>query len=912
MPKFLFSKACKGLISITTVLFCLKGFALMPYKYNWTKIKSSHFTVIVDEEYSTFGKLVLEKAEEAFSRLKVFTPKHPKNTIIVIDHTKGYSNGMATFFPYPQITLQPNLPDASASVGQYNDWLLELILHEYTHILSFHNTRNLFTPLRWVLGTTISPAYFLPTWYQEGIAVFTESHLTNGGRLRTSRYHAYKNQLQKSNISFANEQETGEYPYGSAPYIFGGWLNQDTLKNPPLEKIAKLHKKLSGRFPFFINGAYKSVAQKSLYKSWKELFNSKNKPSEKLLKRQGHLPFFDAEAEELYYVRLDPYLFDEIVVEKKGKTSVVVKDRSIISFKKTKDAVFYLSLQLSKQDHHIFSLKRYDFKTKKVKQISKVENVKSFDIWGDKILYVDSKINKQSLKLNNLDWSQEKILVSAGPESRLEFCRFLNANKVVYSEKKSGKNESVTELNLSTNSTKQIFSAEHILYLSKQNKSIWLLYENQSNKYLTSLNTKTHLHLKDEVLDFYPLEKEQVFTSLLTNKGNFIKKMKLDEIKSARPPRRDLPLANNSNKNDKLANLSIKKEDYSSFYKLSPHYIMPMFEYSPYGFSEEHLFGFSTGGKDPLELHSYQLSAFTDSISQEVSSQLTYTSRHFRMPWSLSGGVFHQPLSRNFIKKSTYGILTTQLPYSSSFSKNFNIKFQLHWYQSESLTVETKRSGAALIFSYSNTELRSRELAPRKGYSLQLRGEYNAPFSDYYDYFQGKFALRLYFTSPLQKKHRLIFGLDGGYYDRAVGLLFAENSVNQIYRSVPFGSFTLRGLPTGSLFANDFYATGHLEYRFPLFKINWGPGLLPGFLHRVTGALTADYGLAKGFDFNSVSLFDQNQALYSAGGEIIVEGKLFYHVPVSMQIGFYQFLNREFYDGGPEIFVGFGIGGLPI
>ena len=64
--------------------FCFNANALLSYKYNWTKIKSENFIVIVDKEYEEYGKTVAFKAELAFEALKGFSKKHPKKTFIIV------------------------------------------------------------------------------------------------------------------------------------------------------------------------------------------------------------------------------------------------------------------------------------------------------------------------------------------------------------------------------------------------------------------------------------------------------------------------------------------------------------------------------------------------------------------------------------------------------------------------------------------------------------------------------------------------------------------------------------------------------------------------------------------------------------------------------------------------------------
>lgn len=901
--------------------------ALLPYKYSWIEIRTEHFTVVVKEDLEKYGQSVASKAEEAFKRLQKFSHKHPKNTYIIVDHTKGFSNGSATFFPYPIIRLQPITPDSTSSVGQYNDWLLELLIHEYTHILSFHNTKGLYTPLRWLLGSTVSPGYFQPTWYQEGIAVYTESHLSNGGRLRNSTYNAYKKELKAFNVSLANEQDTNLYPFGSAPYIYGSWLNQNLLGSDDLESASKLHHRLSGRLPYTINGAYKKTTGDSVYKAWRRLFSRKKsvtntpKPNE-----LGTLPFWNDKDKSLYFSQLDPFLFDQVIKQSAdGSQEQLLKARNIIQLKVYKSDVYYLSLKIFERDHQAYSLYKYDSKTKKTLRLKARDNIRGFDITKDGLLLLTASLEGQQISFfkdfsfkDKLKWENAKVIASVDGETRLAQPLLLNAENIVYSVKSPSKYEKIISYKIPLARKTEIFSAQHIIDIEKSNEGLWALCENKGQKELVKLEGLKKTKVSNGIQQFSPKGSNSFVVSDLSHKGFFIAEMNLKtlEVKnevSLKLPKFDSPEVKIEN-HENIKN-------YSSFKKLRPHYITPNLIISPFGFSGEFLYGVGTGGQDPLGLHTYAVSATTDSITKEFSYGADYRSDHFRLPIELSGGVAFDPITLNFFTKSTYARLSTSFPLSLGFSKNLNFRVSAlvnstalvppPGTPSNQIPPDNKRAGISASFTYNRSEARIRELGPRQGYAFAIGGTHYIDDGDYIGYTQSFAGLRKYLSSPLHKKHRIVIGLDGQKNDRSLSGIFATGSQNQLYRNMGIGGFALRGLPTSSLAASDSFLIGHFEYRFPVLNINWGPGLLPGFFQRVTGAISGDYGSIKGFDRIQSQQIDHSTPLYSAGAELVFEGNAFYHVPASLQIGLYQFLNADFYDSSPEIFVGFGLSGLP-
>ena len=61
-------------------------------------------------------------------------PSETQTEIVLTDQTDS-ANGSATALPYDAITLYVTAPDDMSPLGDVDDWYLELVTHEYTHIL---------------------------------------------------------------------------------------------------------------------------------------------------------------------------------------------------------------------------------------------------------------------------------------------------------------------------------------------------------------------------------------------------------------------------------------------------------------------------------------------------------------------------------------------------------------------------------------------------------------------------------------------------------------------------------------------------------------------------------------------------------------------------------------------------------
>ena len=636
----------------------------------------------------------------------------------------------------------------------------------------------------------------------------------------------------------------------------------------------------------------------------------------------------------------------------------------IVYFKVSKNKIYFITSDQEDQDRRIYNLRAYDLKTKKINKISSGLNIHNFDILGDKILFVRKSINSQELVLSSLSnikklyeaqtsdskisgsskyksqrSKYEKVLFRSSGQERLDLPNFKNLKEVVFTYKKPNQKEELLLLNLKTKKKKLVASYRHINFIDVFKNAVYFSFEEEGNKYLSRLNLKntevqTGVAVKQGLLSFDIKSKNQFYASLLGPKGPEIKELSLLKLKT-----KTKALAIKNFTPDLTAakkTKTLEVNSYSSFVKLKPHYIVPSLSFAPYGFTGNLLYGLQTGSQDPLNFNSYSATVFTDTITNAPSASFSYTSRHSRRPVSLSLSHLNTPLSLNLIRTTNNLSLGSSYTFNSNLGQSFTLSGGLSYSQvlnnlesseppDEDEEVNTQpeidflntllRAGAYLNLDVRNFQVKNRELAPQKGYQLRLSTSYfTALDQDYFGYQNVKFGARKYFKSPLFKSHRLIFGVDCQWNSKALlgGLrtLLATNSVNQLYRSSSLGGFTFRGLPTGALLSTEWYSVAHLEYRFPLFKVNWGPGLFPAFFNRVTAAFTADYGVQKGFDFISRSFIDEDTRLYSAGGEIVFDGKALYHVPVSFHLGVYKFLNTEVHDLPPELFINFVFTGL--
>ena len=142
----------------------------------WQTFETAHFRIHHHKGLEKVAKRVAEVAEDVHARLVGPMGWAPKEfTNIVLTDDTDFANGSATALPYNTVRLFVTAPDDLSPLNDYDDWQLELITHEYTHILHIDNISGLPSIVNAVLGKTLAPNQAQPRWIIEGLAVVHET-----------------------------------------------------------------------------------------------------------------------------------------------------------------------------------------------------------------------------------------------------------------------------------------------------------------------------------------------------------------------------------------------------------------------------------------------------------------------------------------------------------------------------------------------------------------------------------------------------------------------------------------------------------------------------------------------------------------------------------------------------------------
>lgn len=176
-----------------------------------------------------------------------------------LDPYMRLTNGNARPFPTNIINLYNFPANNKEHLIVMDNWMQGLVLHEFVHIVHLDQTRDYLNVARKIFGTIAKiPSGIVPRWFTEGVAVWGESHLINGGRLHNPLFNKeLLIQFKKHDFCQTIDciDEPGVYPHGQLSYWAGAhfieWLED---KKPGTIKCLVEHN--SGAVPFFLNNSF--------------------------------------------------------------------------------------------------------------------------------------------------------------------------------------------------------------------------------------------------------------------------------------------------------------------------------------------------------------------------------------------------------------------------------------------------------------------------------------------------------------------------------------------------------------------------------------------------------------------------------------------------------------------------------
>ncbi len=242
----------------------------------WYTLQTPHFRVNFHAGLEPLAQRVANIAERAYVTLGQSMDQEPSEVVeILLTDDQDFANGSAGAVPYDTVRVYATAPDDMSALGEYDDWLNELVTHEFTHVLHVDNVSGLPALLNKIIGKTVVPNQSQPRWILEGLAVTMETAHTSGGRLRSSQFDMFM-RADVLEHNFARlDQMSGlprRWPGANLWYLYGsGFVSFITQTYGPNTFAAVADDYGAQVFPWGINRSIRRVTGQTyeeLYAGW--------------------------------------------------------------------------------------------------------------------------------------------------------------------------------------------------------------------------------------------------------------------------------------------------------------------------------------------------------------------------------------------------------------------------------------------------------------------------------------------------------------------------------------------------------------------------------------------------------------------------------------------------------------------
>lgn len=215
--------------ALVLVLCAARGALAQPYDpaFRWRTIDTPHFRVHHHQGEEALAQQVAREAERAHALLAPRLRFEPRQrTQIVLSDDFDDANGSATPLPYDTIRLWAVPPPSLSVLQDYRDWVRQLVLHEYTHILHLDDVGGIPAAANRIFGKIWVPNGLVPAWITEGLAVVNESGGDRAaGRNGSALFDMYARALATDGPFPGLDQVSNpfpDWPVGNVPYLLGG------------------------------------------------------------------------------------------------------------------------------------------------------------------------------------------------------------------------------------------------------------------------------------------------------------------------------------------------------------------------------------------------------------------------------------------------------------------------------------------------------------------------------------------------------------------------------------------------------------------------------------------------------------------------------------------------------------------
>lgn len=915
----------------------------------WYTLDTEHFAVNYHEGLGELAQRAARALEEAHRRLAPLLGRSPRQRVqVVLSDASDQANGSASAFLRPVIELYAPPPDDRSELNDYEDYVWNLVVHEYTHILHLDQVGGVPRVFNLLFGQLWTPNALQPSWVLEGLAVWAESSLSGSGRERSSIYDMLLRAEVLEGRFFRLDQVTGvpsRWPWGTVAYLHGARFMEFLAQRYGEERFAGLSARYGSQLiPYGLNAAARQELGRdfpSLYDEWAASVRSKIEAQASAVRAAGLTPYarltaagastgepsFDPKTGRVVYLEASADRRPAIrSVDRSGASDVLLAEvYGAGGLALAPDGAWALLSQTAPyREYYAYDdLYRVDFAKGSRTRLTFGARLTDPDLAPDGKTAVAARHfpgGRMGIDEISLETGAARALVPSQTAALFTPRYSPDGRRVAFSEQ----TDSGRQIFLVDRITgeRQPVTAERAMNLDPtfDPSGRWLLYASDRNGiynlYARDLSTGETRRVTNVLTGaFRPRvspDAQAIAFAAYSSDGYDVALMPFaperwplaDAPTRQRPP--FVPL-------DQSREYAVRA--YRPAETLWPRYWLPTLGADPLGAT----LGITTGGSDVAGRHAWGLAAAYGFQTRQPAVAAGWVARVLYPELSV-GLSSAMALQRAGLERQTALSLSATFPFAGiDWSSALSLGYELRHYAPSSAPVPAgllsdglpplrRGFGATAMVgaSYSDAQRFSNSISAERGgtFAVQVaaaRKEIGSQFTAY----SAQAATSRYLRLPWLSHHALALRLSGGIAGGdlggrsafSLGGIGLRDPVFDVLYLTGAPSAALRGYPPGAFLGNRF-ALANLEYRAPIATLDRGLWTLPFFVRRLHAAATFDCGLAA----DRLRLADFRP---SAGAELRADLVLGYAVGVGVRLGY----ARGFGTGGiHEVFFGLGSG----
>ncbi|HCF56905.1 MAG TPA: hypothetical protein DFS52_02775, partial [Myxococcales bacterium] len=939
-------------------LLCLAGlfFALPASGYDpkldWHTLETPNFRLHYHDGLGPLAQRAARAAEAAHRRLVPMLGHRPggKVDLVLSDETDS-ANGSANAFLRPVIHLLAVPPDDRSELNDFEDYLWNLVIHEYAHILHLDQVGGVPALVNALFGKVWTPNSFQPKWIIEGVAIWAESALSGGGRARSSLYDMYlRTQVLEGGlrgIDGASGSPT-VWPRGGTGYLYGARFLDWVRTRHGAAVFAQISRNYGAQLiPYGINLTAREELGSSwltLFEQWRAEYTAEVAASVARLRERGlteprRLTFSGEQTGEPRFLPDGRLLYVEAsgdaraklrILGSGGEARLVRELYSSGSLAVSPDGKSALVSQtLPHDEYYAFEdLFRVELAEGRWERLTRGARVTEPDVAPDgRTAVVVRRLAGGRTELARLSLADGSLETLYSPPERsvLYTPRFSPDGQSVAFAEQGGAGRNVRVLDLQTRAIAEITRDRALdsnptfdptgrwLLFASDRSGIYNLYAHD----LTGGGTRQVTNVLTGAFRpaVSPDGKRLAFVTF-SRTGYDVAEMPFDPDSWAPAPETSL---------ERPAPPEWESRElfpvraYRASESLQPRYWLPLLETDVSGPT----LAVTTSGADLVGRHSWSVRAGYGLASHAPYGDLSYSTRVFRPVLTASAGSWlaRIPEAPTGLLERQWGAgLSASLPFDGpDWWLSLSAGYELRYYEPLNVPkpvepMETApfradhglaATASARIY-WSNAQRFANAISAERGQALSLTVRGARPeLGSHFSFASVEASATRYLRMPWLDHHALALRLAGGLGvgdlgNRRVfslgGLALGNPLLDLLYQRGSSGA-ALRGYAPGA-FSGNRYVLGNAEYRFPLLTVDRGLWTLPLFVRRVHGALGVDVGEAG-------ERFELRGLKTAVAAEVRTELLLGYNLLTELRVGYARGLSAE---GIDNFFVTLGSG----